>query len=205
MDDVRFVQRCCSGDPSAWDEFLQRYSRLIYNYILSAGRTYGLEIPGHDQKEIFQTIIYHLLKDRCRNLRSYQGRNGCTLASWLRLVAVRQAVTFLRGRRPVLSIDEQLFSQDDPQVIRDAPRENSADQLLHSERAAALAECIAKLTREDRYFIQLHLYAGLSVDMLKDHLRISRPAADMRKNRLLGQLRECFSSKGFITDKETDR
>ncbi len=203
MDDVRFVQRCCSCDHAAWDEFLERYSRLIYNYILSAGRTYGRDIPGHDQKEIFQTIIYHLLKDGCRVLRSYEGRNGCTLASWLRLVSMRHAVTFLRGRRPALSLDEQLCSEDMPQVVRDASRESLADQLLRSERARALAECIAKLAREDRYFIQLHLYAGLSVEMLKDHLRISRSAADMRKNRLLAQLRECFSSKGFMAEKET--
>ncbi len=194
MDDVAFVQRCSSGEKPAWDEFLKRYSRLIYNYILSVARTYGVDLPEHDSDEIFQSVIEHLHKDNYSNLKSYQGRNGCSLATWLRIVVMRRTVSFLRSRKNHLSLDEDRGEGE--QLVGNG----AFDGLISAECKEALADCIKRLAREDRYFIQLHMYAGLTLDMLKDHLRITRAAVDMRKTRLLRQLRECFIGKGFVLD-----
>ena len=194
MDDVGFVQRCCAGEKAAWDAFLKQYSRLIYNYILSIGRTYGSGLPEHDTDEIFQSVIEHLHKENYSNLRSYQGRNGCSFATWLRIVAMRRTVSFLRSRKVHLTLDENRTEEAQPAV------DVTIDGLISAERKEALADCIKRLAREDRYFIQLHMYAGLTLDMLKDHLRTTRAAVDMRKTRLLRQLRECFITKGFVLD-----
>ena len=35
MDDLEFAQCCANSDKLAWDEFVEWYSRLIYNYIHS--------------------------------------------------------------------------------------------------------------------------------------------------------------------------
>jgi DNA-directed RNA polymerase specialized sigma24 family protein len=41
---------------------------------------------------------------------------------------------------------------------------------------------------------------GLKPEELKEHLRLSRGAIDMRKSRIIERLRDCFRSKGFALD-----
>ena len=71
---------------------------------------------------------------------------------------------------------------------------------ISREKINQLKDCIKGLNADDKYFLELHLNRGLSLAELKGVLRISRGAIDMRKSRIIGRLRECFKSKGFLLD-----
>ena len=72
--------------------------------------------------------------------------------------------------------------------------------LMDKEKMGFLKECIKQLTNSDKYFLELYLNRNLSLEKIKDLLRIARAAVDMRKTRILERLRRCFKSKGFVLD-----
>lgn len=201
MGDLQIVHRFISGDKPVRDDFLKKYSRLIYSYIHSILAAKGVQAGQAVQiQDIFQGLFCHLLDNDCAKLRTFQAKNGATLATWLRQVTVNFTLSYLRRLKPAVSLDEE---KGEDAALRDILPDDSlpAPELLtRDEKIKSLQECIAALGGEDKYFLELHANQGLGFAELKDLLRVSRGAFDMRKSRIIGRLRECFKSKGYELD-----
>lgn len=202
MDDLEFVQRCIKGDKLAWNAFVEKYSRLIYNYIHRVLAVQGVNLasPGESAQDLAQEIFLSLLKDNFRKLRTFKGKNGCTLATWLRVVTVHATLDYLRKARPLASLDaedEEGFALTE---VLPSSNASAAEEFSLKERQQTLKDCISRLDRDERHFLELHLNLGLSIEETKNVLGISRGAADMRKSRITDKLRECFRRKGFRLD-----
>ncbi len=198
MDDLAFLQSCLKGDQQAWAEFISRYSRLIYNYIYSVLSVKGHSLSAEQVDDIFQEIFHVLIKDNYKKLATYRGKNGCSLASWLRQVTINFTIDYLRKLKPLLSIDtqnEEGFSLGD--TIADlAP--GAIEFLNDQDKRKTLGECIDLLGTDEQFFLELFLNQGLTLDQIKEYLKINRGAVDMRKGRILQKLQECFKKKGFL-------
>ncbi|MFA6358096.1 MAG: RNA polymerase sigma factor [Candidatus Omnitrophota bacterium] len=198
MDDLKFVQGCLKGNKESWSEFLSRYSRLIYNYIYSTLAVKGNNIPNEQIEDIFQEIFHALIKDNYKKLSTYKAKNGCSLASWLRQVTINFTIDYLRRLKPVVSIDaqdEEGFSLAD--TLADFSP-NAAEFLKDQTKRETLRECIGLLESDEQYFLELMLNQGLALEEIKDFLKISRGAVDMRRRRVLEKLQDCFKKKGFF-------
>lgn len=198
MDELEFVRRCVKGDKKSWDEFVDRYSRLIYTYIYSVLNTKTNILPQIHIEDIFQDIFHSLIKDNFKKLRSFRARNGASLASWLRQVTINLTIDYIRKTKPIVSIDEET---DEELSLKDLLTDNSPSQdhiLLTKEKFSLLKDCIDELDTDDKYFIELHINRALRLDQLKRILKISRPAVDMRKRKIIQRLRDCFIRKGFF-------
>jgi RNA polymerase sigma-70 factor (ECF subfamily) len=200
MDDLRFVQACVKGDKQSWNEFLSRYSRLIYNYIYSVLTVKGYSLPGEQVEDVFQEIFYSLIKDNYKKLATYQARNGCSLASWLRQVTINFTIDYLRKLKPMVSIDieiEEGLSLKD--ILRDLSKD-AAEFLSDQDRRKTLKECVDLLDSGEQYFMELFLNQGLNLEQIKEYFKINRGAVDMRKRRIFQKLQDCFKKKGFKLD-----
>ena len=200
MDDLEFIQRCVKGDSRFWDDFLKKYSRLIYNYIYNTLNAKSFIPTQEHVEDIFQGIFRSLIEDNYRKLNSFKARNGCSLASWLRQVTINFTIDYLRKIKPAVSIDAE---NEDDLSLKDILPDDSAtaqERLILKEKLATLKECIEKLEKQERYFLELHINRGLRLESLKEHFRISRGAIDMQKSRIIDRLRDCFKLKGFALD-----
>jgi len=200
MDDLEFVQGCLKGDKQSWNEFLSRYSRLIYNYIYSVLAVKGRNFSADQVNDIFQEIFHNLIKDNYKKLSTYQARNDCSLASWLRQVTVNFTIDYLRRLKPAISIDAQTeegFSLKD--TIADLSPA-AIDFLNEQDRRKTLYDCIDLLDSDEQYFMELFLGQGLNLEQIKEHFKLTRGAVDMRKSRIFQKLQECFKRKGFGLD-----
>jgi len=200
MDDLDFVQKCVNGDKQSWDAFVDKYSRLIYSYIYGTLKLKGLGMAQENIEDLFQGIFLSLVNDNFNKLRSFKAKNGCSLASWLRQVTVNFVIDYLRKLKPALSLDEESeegFSLKDMLLDKTQP---VSEVLKDKERLLQLNDCIQKLDRDDKYFLELHLNRNLALGELTRHFRVSRAAIDMRKFRLIERLRDCFKGKGFLLD-----
>lgn len=202
MDDLEFIQRCVNQDKHAWAEFTDKYSNLIYKYLLSTLISYGLEpiAARQNAEDLFQQVFLSLVNNDFHRLKSFQGRNGCSLASWLRIISVTCAIDFLRRLKSQTSLEEK--DEDElslREVLTDSSR-NSRDGFNLQEKLSHLKDCIEELDSDEQYFLELHLNQGLTLEQIKGHLRISRGATDMRKARIISRLKECFKNKGFELD-----
>ncbi len=198
MDDLEFVRKCVSGDRRAWDEFVDKYSRLIYNYIYSVLKSKGAVSLQENVNDIFQDIFTSLVADNFKRLKSFKGKNGCSLASWLRQVAVNATIDFVRKTRPGISIDREDENGLSLMDILKDKSEPIPEVLFQSEKLEQLTDCIKKLNPADKYFLELHVNQGITLEELKGLLGIPRGAVDMRKSRIIDRLRDCFGKKGFI-------
>ena len=197
MDDLEFVQRCVKKDKQAWDEFVDKYSRLIYNYIHNVLNAKGYSSSQSHANDIFQEIFCSLIKDDFKKLRTFKARNGCSLATWLLQVTINFTIDYTRKIRPTVSIDEE---NDDKLSLKELLADYSAtvpETLSQEERIKGLKECIEKLGNDDKYFLELHINRGLRLEELRAHFKLSRGAIDMQKARIINRLRDCFKSKGF--------
>lgn len=200
MDDLEFLRRCAKGDKRAWEEFFQRYSRLIYNYIQQILNTNSYNFASGHIQDIFQEIFCALTKDDYKKLKSFKARNGCSLASWLRQVTINFTIDYLRRIHPAVSLDAE--NEDDLSLkdILAVDSPSALDKLSQKEKLAVLEECIDKLDNDAKYFLELHLKQGVKLEDLKEALELSRGAVDMYKFRLMEKLRDCFRKKGFALD-----
>ena len=202
MNDLEFVRRCVKGDKRAWNEFVERYSSLIYNYIHSVLKIKGRTCAEDNVNDLFQEIFLSLAKDNFKKLSSFQARNGCSLASWLRQVTVNFTIDYIRKLKLLVSIDEE---SDDGFSLAEILASNSpsvTDTLGQEEKLTHLKDCIDRLDIDDKYLLELYLNRGLELEELKDYFKISRPAIDMRKSRIVERLRDCFKRKGFVLSNE---
>ncbi len=197
MNDLEFARRCSEGDKRSWDKFVDKYSRLIYKYIHCVLNIRGLAFTQDSVSDIFQDIFVLLTKDNFSKLKSFKAKNGCSLASWLRQVTINAAIDYLRKLQPMVSIEQE--NEDDLCLKDILPADSilARDKISGEEKTFQLNDCIQKMVKEDKYFLELYLNRGLTLDQLKRHLKISRGAIDMRKSRIIDKLRDCFKSKGF--------
>jgi RNA polymerase sigma factor (sigma-70 family) len=200
MGDLEFAQRCVKGEKSAWDEFLKKYSRLIYTYIKNVLDCKGFAQTENDAQDVFQEIIYSLIKNNFSKLASFKAKNGCSLASWLRQVVVNFTIDYVRKIKPAVSIDEEL---DDDFSLKDILPDATPDigeMLTRKELLNSLKDCIEKLDTEEKYFLELYINKNLKLEELKEILNISRAAVDMRRSRIVTRLKNCFKDKGLLLD-----
>jgi RNA polymerase sigma factor (sigma-70 family) len=200
MDDLSFVQACVKGEKQSWNEFLLRYSRLIYNYIYSVLAVKGYSLAAEQIEDVFQEIFYSLIKDNYKKLATYQGRNGCSLASWLRQVTINFTIDYLRKLKPMFSIDAEI---EEGLSLKDTLKDLSADAadfLSDQEKRKTLQKCVDLLESGEQYFMELFLNQGLNLEQIRGQLKINRGAVDMRKGRIFQKLQDCFKRKGFKLD-----
>jgi len=62
--DAQLVSRCRAGDPDAWNEFVERFSRYVY-----AISSRGFRLAQHDAEDVFQEVFARAY-ERLPELRS---------------------------------------------------------------------------------------------------------------------------------------
>ena len=172
---------CVHGDKAAWDAFVVQYSSLVYHTIRKTLSLYHVEARQELIEDLFQEFFLSILRDDFRKLRQFRGERGCSLASWLRLVAARLTIDFLRqqGLRTV-EVPENLPSAEaDP-----------SDSLMDTEQAARLTQALEELPPRDRLFLEFYYRKGLSPEEIAAILKVSVSAVYTQKSRILAKLRE---------------
>jgi RNA polymerase sigma-70 factor (ECF subfamily) len=200
MDDLEFVRQFIEGESQARDQFIKRYSRLIYNYIQHVLGVKGFKDPSSYADDIFQGFIAFLIDEDCKRLRAFKAKNGATLATWIRYLAINFTRDYLRKVKPVFSLDTET---EGGISLKDMLVDDSfsvIEELSKEEESKALDDCVDLLNSEDKYFLELNFNQKVSLEIMRDFLKLTRGAIDMQKARLMKRLKDCFKSKGFELD-----
>jgi len=166
--DLYLACACAHGDPAA----VATIDRDFITKLHAPLRATGLD--AHAVDDVMQRVRELLLvgKNDLPGIASYRGRGQ--LRSWLRAVAVRQAMTHFRGRRetPVddSALGDMVEIQGDAQL---AP--------WKQEYAAAFREAfghaISSLSEHDRTLLRQHHLDQLTIDELATLYKVSRATA----------------------------
>jgi RNA polymerase sigma-70 factor (ECF subfamily) len=116
--DAQLVSRCRAGDPEAWNEFVERFSRYVYAI---CGR--GFRLPQQDAEDVFQEVFARAYE------RLPELRNDEAVRPWLAQLTRRLSIDRLRlNARDTPSdaepdereVDDVLSQLDDAMSVRAA-------------------------------------------------------------------------------------
>lgn len=194
----KLLSECISGSREAWDIFVRRYSKLVYHAISKTLNLYNAHCPQEDIEDLYNSLFLALIENNNKKLKQFEGKNDCTLSSWIRLITVRRTIDFLRGQKPMASLDEE--DEESRSLMGTIPdRSPSADdQLELSESENLIQEAVEELPSSDKLFMELYYRKELSPEEIAGILNVSVSTVYSKKNRVREKLKKILKDKGFI-------
>ena len=153
--DMYLAAACASHHPKALAEF----ERL---YVAEVPRSLSRLAPSADfVKEVQQALRDKLLVpqgERRPRIADYSGRGA--LGAWVRVAALRTALSMRRGRKEALARDGAIPDQAAPATDPDAL---AVRKRYRGALKTAMQSALASLPEEDRTLLRMHVIEGLSV------------------------------------------
>jgi RNA polymerase sigma factor (sigma-70 family) len=194
-EDQRLRARCIAGDRKACEIFVQRFSDLIYRSVRGTLTIKQVPFNQQDLEDFHNTVFMKLFEERFKKLRQYQGRNGCSLASWIRLLAVRITLNHLRKRgiNGIGGQSKQIRLEDLAELK--ANDMGAWAEMEKAEQWRSLQEGIQDLPPRDRLFVKLHFESELSIQEVARTMRLSIQNAYTVKHRAIQRLKSHVTSR----------
>jgi len=183
------IAGCVKSDKAAWDSFVEQYSALVYHTIRKTFVTYHVDLSPDSADDLYQEFFLAILRDDFRKLRQFKGDRGCTLASWLRVVAARLTIDYLRSEKTQKIEISDNVPGDEPETL---------DSAIEEEQAQALFRVLETLPAKDRILIDLYYRQNLSPEEIAKILRVSVSAVYTQNSRLKAKLREILRKSGSL-------
>lgn len=175
------IAGCLKREKAAWDAFVLQYSSLVYHMIKKTLAGYHAEASSELVEDLFQDFFLSLVSDDFKKLSQFRGDHGCSLATWLRVLAARLTIDFLRKQGVVFVEATDAIAGDDP---------DPSAPLVSEEQEKLLNQALQTLSPRDRIFVDLCYRQALSAEEIAAILKTSVNAVYTQKSRVLSKLRE---------------
>ncbi|MEE2788211.1 MAG: sigma-70 family RNA polymerase sigma factor [Myxococcota bacterium] len=199
LDDETLLKHCVAGDAQAMAGLVTRYERYIRTVVGKTVRKYTSHVDGTVIDDLTQEVFIGLFENECRRLRMFEGRNGCPLRAWLRVVAMRTTVSRMRRWKKFSQLPNDETDRGSTKLVDQGP---TATQMLAARdeftRKAKLINLASRLSSDDRQLIEMIYVHEMSVPEITKALKSRRGALYMRKNRALIRLRAHARAAGLV-------
>jgi len=140
--DAELVARCRAGDPDAWNELVERFSRYVYAICVQAFR-----LEPADAEDVFQDVFARVYEhlDRLRNDEAVR--------PWIAQLTRRLCIDRLRASRREVPVD-------DAEELEPSGVDETVAQLDEAMAVRALLDTVGEPCREilDRFFARDESY-----------------------------------------------
>ena len=180
LPDAELVERCRKGDPAAWNELVERYSRYVYAIAVR-----GFRLGDEDAEDVFQDVFTRAF------LRLETLRDDSAFRPWIAQLTRRRCLDFLAGSGRELPME-------------DPTTDDGSTDLDDVEEAFAVREALAGLSEAcqeilDRFFAQDQSYRTISGE-----LDIPTGTIASRIARCLSRLRDELEGRNDATDRSRE-
>ncbi len=192
-EDSDLLRECLGGSRDAWHRFVERFSKLIYHSINKTLQSYACNLQQEDIEDIFNGIFLSIIENNYKKLRQFEGKKGCTLSSWIRLITIRHTIDFLRGQKEYVSIDSETDFRPMVETIKD--NNPSVEYYLQlSQTEMMLKKSIEALPSPDRLFMELYYGKELPPEEIAVIMNVSVGTIYSKKNRIREKLEKSLKS-----------
>ncbi len=195
MNDFELIRQCVDKDKKTWDLFVEKFSRLIYDSIIQTFKCYGRYVETGSVADLHNDIFLFLLENDCRALRAFRGANGCKLSHYLRTIAVRKTIDYLRRLKPncQLTIDDEEDALTEPAEKSDAVYA----MMEQEEMVEIMKELLGQLRDDEAHLCRMFFYEDKSPQSIARELGISVDYFYVSKKRILNKLKTMADQKGI--------
>ena len=200
MEDGDLLESCLEGNAQAMAAFVQRFERYIRHIVGRTVRRYTSNFDNTTLDDLCQEVFVSLFDNDSRRLRLFEGRNGCPLRAWIRVIAIRTTISRMRRWKNHSQLPNDESDRGSTRMVDQSP--NALDKLSAQDdvqRKNQLLRLANTLSSEDRELIEMIYVHEMSVPDITQALHIRRGAVYMRKNRALTRLRARARAAGLMT------
>jgi RNA polymerase sigma factor (sigma-70 family) len=183
------IAGCLRSEKAAWDAFVLQYSDLVYHTVKRTLIHHHAQTRADLVEDLYQEFFLSLLRNDYKKLRQFRGAHDCSLASWLRLLAARLTIDFLRMQAPTSGEVARAMSRHGP---------DPAEPLLNKQQESLLNQAIQTLSPRDRILLDLCYRQALASEEIAQLLKISVNAVYAQKSRVLEKIREVLRRSGAL-------
>jgi RNA polymerase sigma-70 factor (ECF subfamily) len=148
--------------------------------------------------DLYQEVFLALFKNKYKKLKQFKGKNNCSLASWLRLIASRTVIDFLRKQKNPVYLDDAV---DDKKKVMETLADESdlPDKSLEKEEWYQIfKKIVQELPPRDRYLFELSYSQELPDREVAQVMTLSISAVYMRKSRIKKKLQDVIEKKKIL-------
>ncbi|HHP7235162.1 MAG TPA: RNA polymerase sigma factor [Desulfobacterales bacterium] len=187
--DKELLRQCTAGNQQAWEELVNRFSDVVFRTIQFSLHRYNVPYSRRDLEDFHNTVFLKLFEHRCKKLRQYKGTNGCSVRSWIRLIAIRVVIDRLRadGRDADARLPGKRNLEELPELA--GHFQDPLSRLEAAEKSRLLQKALGMLQPRDRLFLKLHFLEELSIGRVAKMLNITENNAYSVKHRALNRLK----------------
>lgn len=181
--DKQLIDRCLAHQPSAWEDFVDRFLGLVVHVINHTGQSRSLHLSEQDREDFAADVFLAILSDDFAVLRRFQGRSS--LATYLTVIARRVVVRELLKRKIVA---HPAHTQDVDHVADGAVA--AEERISNREEVERLLE---ELTPDDADIVRLYHLDGKSYHEISEDLGIAENSIGPTLSRARARMRRLAS------------
>ena len=189
LSDRELLVGCLKGDLKMRELLVLRFSNLVYATVQGVCKYYHVSYNQQDLEDWHNSIFVCLFDKSCWKLQQYQGANGCSLASWVRVVSMNHMKDVFRRTKDALDRPERIYPTD--WILEKKSGDSSAlDQLEKAENQALIKKEIARLPARYRLILELIVNRELPIKAVAGILKVSENNAYSMKHRAIQTLKK---------------
>ena len=183
-DDLELAQRCITGEPGAWRQFIERFAPTVRALARRCLKLYGQVADHADLDDVTQDVFLALTRRNFRLLENYDPTY--TFKTYLGVITRTEVHRALRKKRPLLGNPDDLE--------RAAADEDGAVQSVEqAEERELLAEALDALPERDGEILRLRFLREMDYKKIAGALRIPEASVGQTlyraKKKLLDRLK----------------
>ena len=194
--DRRWLKKCIAGDKKACERFVREFSDLVYRSVRHTLWVKHVYFSQEDLDDLHNTVFLKLFENRAKKLGQYNGKNGCGLGTWIRIITVRIVLNHIRKK----GLDS-ITGQQKRIPLEDIPELSLADfeplaEIEKAEKRQSIKDGIRKLPPRDRLFLLLHYENGYSLKEVAETMKLNLNNAYIIKHRAIEKLKSMLENTG---------
>lgn len=145
-DTQKLVERCIRRDKNAWEQFIERFSRLLYYSAAERLKRNGILFNQQDLQDIVQGVLLELWE----RSRLQEVRDRARITAWLSIVAQTRALNYMIRKKERLLLEEDFFRLDN---LRHEAQECESEGLLN-----VLESSIRELEPREKIILKMNIF-----------------------------------------------
>lgn len=191
LNDSELLAEVLSGSEAGWGVFFRRFRGLILSCALKTAARSGVQLGADDLMDVLGDVSLNLVAHDYRRLRLYRPDGGCSVATWIGVIATSTAKDFLRRARRY-----RLEPTADAELDRvPCPSEGPEQLLADRQRRSFVDDALAQLSKRDQRFVYLYFAEALSPEAIAEQMGVSVATVYSKKakikTRLSGMAEAC--------------
>ncbi|MCR4425534.1 MAG: sigma-70 family RNA polymerase sigma factor [Firmicutes bacterium] len=183
LDDEQLVELHLSGNPEAMELIYDRYFDKVYRLAFAK-----LGNPT-DAEDVTSNVFLKL----CRSLHSFRGESK--FSTWIYTITNNAVTDCLRRRRPTVSLNADLATDDGDSMQRELEDESPGPENMTCEAdfARYVFSLLDSLPPQQRAVVELRFVMERSYQEIADELGVELGTVKSRLNRAIAALKAlCF-------------